>query len=656
MDEMTPEGSATEKSLAWWRGALADFFSISDETIIGKLASQTLKSFRINEASQLKAWCHELEILRRSLAGLADHWRLLLEYPLLRLGRRLDAVLLTDRAIFVLEFKTLNSDFSPDGRIQVEDYAHDLRDFHSGSRDQIIVPILIAGSGHPSRPQWEFPWPGVTDVYEVLPDKLAPLLKDVLGKLPARPFDIEGWEYAAFKPVPTIIEAARALYDRHGVAEIKEARADTINLSRTTAAISRAIREAQAQSQYVIVFVTGIPGAGKTLCGLDVVFSGDADATFLTGTLPMVYVLKAALAEDTAKRQTGSKRATDHKTKAKIESVVGFVRDNIARAEPPHEHVIVFDEAQRAWDAEYGARKFDHTQSEAAIMLDVMRRHKDYAVIVALVGHGQEINTGEAGLEEWGNALLERPAWQIHAAPGVLQGHDRKKRLFDEAPANLRIEAELHLDVPIRNIRSPKAAGWIDASLRNNRAEARDLAGDDLPIYLTRSLAELKVALRAKARGQRRAGLVCSSGAKRLIAEGVWPGFDHQDDKAVANWFLKNWPADVRASDALELPATEFACQGLEVDYVGLCWGGDLLWQGKWVARRFRGTDWQIVRKAKDIDYVVNKYRVLLTRARADTIIWVPEGDARDRTRKPGEFDEMATFLLACGVRPLGLF
>jgi hypothetical protein len=633
---------------AWWSGSLQNFSETKDQHILGQLAANAIKAFRTNEAEQLRAWAWQLELLRPTLAALPQRWRLLLEYPLIRLGRRLDAVLITDRAIIVIEFKALESGFTTDARIQAEDYAHDLRDFHAGSRDHVIVPILVAGSGKPNRPQWGFPWPGVSAVYDALPAQLSDLLQNILERIPPRDIDIDAWENAPYRPVPTIIEAARALYEKHGVAEIKAARADTANLSRTTAAILQAIRQARDEQKYFIVFVTGIPGAGKTLCGLDVVFSPEAEGTFLTGTLPMVYVLKAAFAEDAARAGTRSSRTARHESKAKIESIVGFLRDNKEREEGPAERVIVFDEAQRAWDA----KKFKHTISEAAFVLDIMQRHKDYAVIVALVGNGQEIHTGEAGLAEWGKALTERPQWHIRAAPGVLTAPEPKQRLFDAPPAELVVDPDLHLNIPIRNIRSPTAASWIEAVLRGERAEALRHAGDGLPIFITRSLTTMRRHLRHLTRGERRAGLVCSSGAKRLVADGIWPKFDHMDDATVANWFLKRWP-DVRASDALEMPATEFACQGLELDFVGLCWGGDLLWQSGWTARRFRGTKWQNVQREEDRAYTLNTYRVLLTRARADTIIWVPQGEAQDKTRCPKEFDEIAAFLVDCGARSL---
>lgn len=655
MDDQAKRLTETEppKHLAWWSGDLKTFCTQPIMTIIGALARHAMATHRTNEADQLKAWQWEVDLLRSGLAKLPEHYRLLLEYPLLRLGRRLDAVLVSDRAIFVIEFKALNSGFSGQARAQAEDYALDLRDFHAGSRGQVIVPIVVAGAGLPARPQWDFFWRDVSAVYETLPDGLADLLDQILSRVTAPALDVAAWEHAAYRPVPTIIEAVRALYQKHDVAEIKLARADIGNLRRTTAALLQAITDAQSGGRHIILFVTGIPGAGKTLCGLDAVFSTDAEASFLTGTLPMVYVLKAALAEDAARGAGKTARLAARETKSTIQSITGFLRHYLAKPDDPPEHVIVFDEAQRAWDAAFGWRKFQHTQSEAAIVLDIMQRHQDYAVIICLVGTGQEINTGEAGLGEWGRALGQRPRWETRAAPGVLDPAGGPRQiLFQIPPEGMVIDEALHLAVPIRNIRSTSAASWVDAVLRGNPAEARRHAGDELPFRLTRSLPDMRRGLRSIARGDRRAGLVCSSGAKRLVADGLWPRFDHVNDGTVANWFLKRWP-DVRASDALEVPATEFAVQGLELDYVGLCWGGDFVWNGRWVVRNFSGSKWQYPKRPDALEFGRNTYRVLLTRARYDTIIWVPDGDAADATREPFLFDQTVAFLLDCGAQLL---
>jgi len=487
---------------------------------------------------------------------------------------------------------------------------------------------------------------------------LSSLLRDIAARVPAPStvLDPDEWEVAPYRPVPTIVEAARLLYGRHGVAEIAEARAEVGNLTRTSASIQSAIATAKATGQHMIVFVTGIPGAGKTLCGLNTVFGTDNGAAFLTGNLPLVFVMRRALERD-ARDQGRSLRVAKQETESAIQPLMGFLRDNLDRTDPPHEHVIVFDEAQRAWDADFGRRKFGHAQSEAALFLDIMRRHTDWAAIVALVGNGQEINTGEAGLEAWGEALLTRSDWHIRAPPAVLTGPDARQRLFNTAPPSLTIDAALHLDVSVRSIRSAAAAPWVDAALAGDIERARSIAdvAGGVPFLLTRSLPAMRQALRGFARGARRAGLVCSAGARRLRADGLWPNFPHLDADMVANWFLERWP-DVRASDALELPATQFACQGLELDFVGLCWGNDLIrrpGRPPWIARAFVGTRWQEPRSEATIAYQLNTYRVLLTRARYSTVIWVPPGDPADATRDPPTFDAIATFLLACGAEPL---
>jgi hypothetical protein len=654
MNETNKEPTSPQP-VAWWSGNLAAFKREKPDAIADRLSYKAIENFRTNEQNAQKSWNATIEILRHAVIDLPDHWQLLLEYPLLRLNIRLDAVLVTERAIFVIELKTADQKFDPAARIQAEDYALDLRDFHAGSRHEIIVPIVVASFGDPRTFQWEFPLPGVSSVYETFPKNLADLLQDLhrkfLATIPTGNININAWEQAPYRPVPNIIEAARRLYQKHGVADIKSARADTDNLTRTTNAILEAIADAKQNRGFIILFVTGIPGAGKTLCGLNAVFSADTDASFLTGTLPMVYVLNAALALDAAKNTNKSYRFAKRETKSKIQSITGFLKNYILKKDDLPEHVIVFDEAQRAWDAKHGANSpFKLPSSEASIVLDIMHRHQDYAVIVGLVGNGQEINTGEAGLAEWGRALSERPYWQIRAAPGVLDTKDPRQKLFPSQPANMVVDDCLHLNFAIRNVITSSAALWVDAVLRGQIAEAKSLASADLPFFVTRSLHDMRNTLRAMARGNRRAGLVCSSGAKRLVADGIWPHFEHLNKDKVANWFLKNWP-DVRASDALEIPTTEFACQGLELDYVGLCWGGDLIWTGQWKVRNFKGSNWENRSAGNATDYQINTYRVLLTRARSNTIIWVPQGDPNDKTRTPADFDGIARFLIACGAK-----
>ena len=664
---------------AWFACTGAALLALEDEAVAGRLAAGQMARRLAGEPTQLTAWRREAALLRslvRDCGG--EGWTLAFEFDLLRLEKRIDVVLLTDRAIVVLEFKVGATMVSNADRAQAEDYALDLRDFHAGSRAHPIIPVVVATEcARPAPFQLPLGVPGVAAVAEASAATLPALLRAVQGLPAGEALDGAAWLAAPYRPVPTIIEAAATLFSRNSVVEIAAARADAPNLNRTTDAILAALAAARAAGERVVVFVTGIPGAGKTLCGLNVVFGAarhDGSA-FLTGNAPLVAVLREALACNKAgisldlgpsndperRRRAGLLRQARHETEAALQNVHRFLADNAGRSLAPAERVIVFDEAQRAWDAQQAMRDTQRrtstlSMSEPAHTLDIMGRHDGFAAVVALIGGGQEINTGEAGLSEWGRVIGAAPGWRAVAAPGVLRAADAAQRLAERAPAWLTLDDDLDLTVPMRSVRDDIAAAWVDAVLRNMPAEAAALAARaTVPFLLTRSLAAARAGLRALAAGRRRAGFVRSSGARRLRAE----GFDAQlmgSDEPV-DWFLERWP-DVRASDALEVAATEYACQGLELDLVGLAWGGDYIRRdGGWLPRRFAGRDWQVVNSAEEQRFIRNTYRVLLTRARYETVIWVPAGSApgafHDPTRPAAEMDGIAEFLLACGARPL---
>ena len=412
-----------------------------------------------------------------------------------------------------------------------------------------------------------------------------------------------------------------------------------------------------------VVFVTGIPGAGKTLCGLNVVFGAlrDRGAAFLSGNLPLITVLREALARNAAPLGGAALKDERRKARTALQNVHRFLEDHVIHADHiPEARIIVFDEAQRAWDKDQATRDTQRrvsrlTMSEPAHTLEIMARHGDWSVIVALIGGGQEINTGEAGLAEWGAVIGADPRWRAVAAPSVLAAADRAQRLANGPRPWLSLDQDLDLATPIRNIRATAGAAWVDAVLQGDAARAAALARDsgDLPFLVTRDLGALRAGLRTACRGNRRAGLVAAAGAKRLRAEGL--GVQVPE---IGDWFLNRWP-DIRASEALETFATEYDCQGLELDAVGLAWGGDFQrHDGAWRARRFAGHGWQVVRGEEERRYILNTYRVLLTRARYETIIWVPRGSPdgdpfHDITRPAAEMDAIADFLLACGARPL---
>ncbi len=652
---------------AWWSADARSFLEVDDAAILGVLSHRQSARYRGNEPKQVWAWKAELPLLRDALRDVSDlgSWRVLLEFEIPRLGGRLDAVLLSPHAIFAVEFKIGAARVDNAARAQLHGYALDLQDFHGGSRSRLILPILVATGGS-SRPlALPLLIGGAAAVMETNASDFPSLLRR-LGALAARttatpPVVVAEWEAAPYAPVLNVIQAACRLYQRHDVAEIASMRADAFNLSLTANRIEAILDRAKGERQHVILFVTGIPGAGKTLCGLNAAFRRSG-STFLTGNPSLVHVLREALVRS-AIEDDGKRTVAFHRIKAVIQPLPQFRDLYVRTGGLPPDRVVVIDEAQRCWTEAHAiagtrTRPVPLDRSEPAHLLDIMDRHEGFAALVCLIGQGQEIHDGEGGLAAWGQALASRPGWTVFAADAVLADPEPRNRL--PRLAGLCVQPDLHLSVPVRSLRHEAAPAWVDAVLRGDARAAKMVidAGGEVPFRLTRDLAALRSGLRAQARGLHRAGLVASAGARRLRAEGLGCEVPHMDPAAVSAWFLNSWirDRDVRASDALELVATQFSVQGLELDHVGVCWDGDLVREGSgpaWQVRSFRGTGWQVARNPEKIAWRLNTYRVLLTRARYETLIWVPRGDRDDPSRDPAVLDRVAAFLEACGVRAL---
>jgi hypothetical protein len=467
------------------------------------------------------------------------------------------------------------------------------------------------------------------------------------------------------------------LYLTHSVAEIRQALSSHVNLNETVDRIAEIRQWAIDNRRKAVCFVTGVPGSGKTLIGLNLVHdprfgtAGSGEAAFLSGNSPLVEVLREALARDASKSTGHAIGLERRKVVARIQHLMSYLRQYLDH-EPghaPHDHIVVFDEAQRAWDEAYGKQKFKRTASEPYLFLEILGRHADWALIVALVGGGQEINTGEHGLVEWGKALRRyneevaaNDRWEVIGSsqlqePSPVYGG---APLWEGEPPNsvaVRIQDGLHLPVTIRSFRNEVANEWIAAFLDGNQLVARRLALDvaSFPIYVTRSLAAARSWLRKTSLGNRRFGLLATSGARRLRGYGLGVSLNASDLPGIVNWFLAE-PEDVRSSYALEVTANEFACQGLELDRVCVCWEGDMTWTPRtstWSYKAFKGDKWQSVRNESKQRYVRNSYRVLLSRAREAVVIWVPPGDRGDPTRPVSPMDETFAYLLSCGVRRL---
>jgi DUF2075 family protein/broad-specificity NMP kinase len=459
-------------------------------------------------------------------------------------------------------------------------------------------------------------------------------------------------------PTPTIIEAARVLYEGQNVREISRCHAGAENLTRTSAAIMRAIQLARSSSRKTICFVTGVPGAGKTLAGLNIVHNRELHegslGVFLSGNGPLVRVLSEALARDDCRRTGRTISESRRRVSTFVQNVHRFIDAHFTGLTAPPDRVVVFDEAQRAWNAEQSRRKFKRDRSEPEIMLDIMDRHAGWAVIVALVGSGQEINTGEAGLSEWGRALAERfRHWNVLISPHLVGEHNSGDGLFRVPPDGLEVfqDRNLHLEVSLRSYKAEAVSEFVSHLLSMQVAPARAALAScsDFPLLLTRDIGKARAWLKRRQRGSRRIGLIASSGGRRLRAHGL----DVRTELDVENWFL-NPPSDVRASCYLETPATEFGIQGLELDWTGVCWDIDLVPERDgWSVRAFKGTKWQSTHDQTRRQYVLNKYRVLLTRAREGMIIWVPPGDPSDWTRPPRKYDCIAEYLQSCGIKEI---
>ncbi len=646
---------------AYYTADRATFYGHTDPHILGEL---TLRHGFDLDPAQKGAWLQQITIMRNALWDVPA-FTLSFEFAIPRMGKRADAVVVIGDAIFVVEFKVGSDTFDPHAIEQVEDYALDLKNFHAGSHTLSIIPILVATKATASRDvQIELALDQVAKPLCVSVPDLGQVIRMIAAQHKGA-LDATTWAASGYRPTPTIIQAATALYARHDVADITRRDADAKNLGFTEDAISAVIDDCKTHHRKAICFVTGVPGAGKTLAGLNIATrrSENTDgehATFLSGNGPLVDVLREALARDYQARTKGNKSAAARNVQAFIQNIHHFRDEYVRSPDAPSDHVVVFDEAQRAW-TRVQASKFmqqkraiaDFDMSEPEFLLSVMDRHTDWCTVVCLIGGGQEINTGEAGLSEWMAAINARfPHWRVHASAQIVQPDydlNREARAFI-AREQVTLSDDLHLAVSMRSFRAETLSDFVSHMLNGDAEAARRARQrlDRYPLFVTRDLDATREWLRQTARGTERYGLVASSGALRLKPEGL-----HM--KAAIdppNWFL-NDRDDVRSSFALEDAASEFDVQGLELDWTGVCWDADLRWLGEWRGYAFKGTRWQSVNDRMRQLYLKNAYRVILTRARQGMVIFVPRGDAIDPTRPPDYYDGTYDYLRACGIGDL---
>lgn len=669
MDDAPPHAFPALTSRAYYGANLSEFRSSSDESVIAALVRAS--PFAI-ETTQRDAWLEQIKIMRAALADVPGDGLIAFEFVVPRVGKRIDVLLVRRGTVFVLEFKVGASQFAADALRQVWDYALDLKNFHSTSHHATIAPVLIATCADDADTQGhiERDHDGVLRPLRATAKTLASVLRSVESTAGAATIDVGTWASGTYKPTPTIIEAALALYGGHGVEEISRSEGGAINLTQTTAQIDEVVHRARDGRHKAICFVTGVPGAGKTLVGLNTATkhhdkSSELYSVFLSGNGPLVRILGEALARDrSARSRTTNKRVSLGEARSEVKAFVQNVhhfRDECIRdsSKPPIEHVALFDEAQRAWNkaqtAAFMQRKKNHANfamSESAFLISCMDRHTDWAVIVCLVGGGQEINTGEAGIGEWLRSVRANfPHWHVHLSPhlrdseyaagdaiGLLDGH-----------AHVHTHESLHLAVSMRSFRAEHVSGWVKAVLDIDRAgAARSMTSfrERYPIVLTRDLARAKAWVRERARGTERFGMVVSSQAQRLKPHAI----DVRVGIDPVHWFLHP-REDVRSSYYLEDAATEFDVQGLELDWACVVWDGDFRFSPSgWQHWSFKGSRWQRIQKEDRRAYLKNAYRVLLTRARQGMVVVVPVGTAADATRLPQFYDETFQYLKDRGL------
>lgn len=643
---------------------IQSFLNQDNYSIFGEITANDQFSA---EDLQKNTWNREIEILKRELSQFLDGY-IIFEYTIPRIGNRIDNIVIYKGIIFLLEFKVGEKKYPSYAIEQVTDYAFDLSCFHKESHNRLLVPILISTKAHSVKQEIRISKDNVLETICCNEYEIAKYITEVSLKFIQDEIIPDDWINSLYMPTPTIIEAAQALYLGHNVEDISRNDASAKNLNQTTKAINKIIDYSKAHNRKSICFITGVPGAGKTLAGLNIAverqkIAEDEHAVFLSGNGPLVDVLQEALARDDAKRNNISRKEASRKVKEFIQIIHHFRDDAISVDTPPVEKVAIFDEAQRAWDeqnlTDFMKKKKhieDFNMSEPEFLISILNRHNEWATIICLIGGGQEINKGEsAGIYGWFDSLRNNyPNWDIYVSDKITDDEYSKGHNFAEMTKNMNVNIieDLHLAVSLRSFRSENVSNFVKALLDVDIDTAKRLYeqfNSDYPVFVSRNLHKAKLWVRSQAKGSQRYGLTASSGAKRLRKYGIWV----QNKIEATNWFL-NGRNDVRSSFHLEETATEFDIQGLELDWTIVCWDADLRFEnGDFKHLKFVGTKWQNIKSADNILYLKNAYRVLLTRARQGFVIFVPAGDETDMTAKPEYYDGIYRYLKSVGIKEL---
>ena len=677
----------------FYQNNIANFLATSEDAILGALAKNN--TFDLVDL-QRNAWLYEITFLKELLHN-EKEGQIIFEYSIPRLGKRIDVVLLLHGIVFALEFKVGADEYLRQDVEQVWDYALDLKNFHEASRDLTIVPVLIATNAKKFSACKEVSQYD-DHVFEPILSN-AGTLSDIITQFVtkyAQNIDLNHWVFSRYMPTPTIIQAASSLYLNHSVAEITKNEASGENLQLTSEFVMNVIEHSRANKEKSICFVTGVPGAGKTLVGLNIAvrqFEKKDLAVYLSGNQPLVSVLSEALARDKKRQEEERNPGVRYNLTEARRNVKSFIQivhhyrdttlsklkkpivNGVLEIDPTKvakhtndgysevEHVAIFDEAQRAWTKTHLANWLnrkkgiaDFPMSEPEFLIWSLNLREDWAVVVCLVGGGQEINTGEAGIGEWLRAINARfPDWNVFISDQLTGKEYAEGELEGLLQANDKVErsTNLHLAVSMRSFRAEQLSNFVHHLLDGNVSQAQTLLAtlkDKYPIVITRDLNTAKNWLRKQKRGTERYGMVVSSQAQRLRPLAI----DVRCKPDTVHWFLDDI-TDIRSSLFLEDAASEFDVQGLELDWTCLVWDGDLRRKNDtWQNFSFTGNKWLNIRAEERKAYQINAYRVLLTRARQGMVICVPEGNPEDATRQPEFYDGTYEYFKQIGLDEIG--
>lgn len=656
----------------YYSASIEEFLRQSNDEVLGSI--NTNAHTAVITIQQRSAWREEVQILKEQLRTFSEG-RIMFEYTIPRMGKRVDVVVLYKNIVFLLEFKCGDTEYLQSTYDQVYDYALDLRNFHKESHNKLLVPVMVSTKAQRYK-NTLVERDRIIEPIRCNGQNIGVAIEHIAKQYKESAFDYEVWENSQYLPTPTIVEAAQALYRGHRVHDITRSDAGAENLTVTTDEITNIIEYSKANSRKSICFVTGVPGAGKTLVGLNIAIQRfDAKqgehAVFLSGNFPLVAVLQEALARDKVAQEKeqdmeSGKRISKAEALRRASSFIQIIhkyRDlYVGNDDIPPERVAIFDESQRAWTREKienfmatKKRVDSFPYSEPEFLISTMDRHKDWAVVICLVGGGQEINTGEAGLPEWFDSLHRSfPDWDVYTPPQLNDDEYRRGRSWDSMVDGLNTyeRAHLHLANSIRSFRTPDLSAFIKAMLDVDTEAAKALykrIKKKYPIVITRDLNQAKEWVRSHSQGTTRFGMVASSGALRLKAEGIYV----KNEIDVANWFL-NGKDDVRSSYMLEDVVTEFDIQGLELDYSVVAWDADFRFiNGEWTYNNFVGNRWNKVSTEERRLYLKNTYRVLLTRARQGMAIFIPAGSDTDPSRKREWYEGTYNYLKQLGVEEI---